>query len=138
MSKIYVVDDERTIADTLVAILNRNGYQSTGFYSAEDALIACSDAAPDALITDVMMPGMGGVELAMRMRRTYPNCRILMFSGNASTFDILENVRKEGQDFELLLKPVHPRELLERLNVIPGIRGGMPPGSGPFGPQRAM
>jgi hypothetical protein len=46
------------------------------------------------------------------MRAQYPTCKILLFSGQAATLDLLESARAQGHDFDLLLKPVPPTELL--------------------------
>lgn len=112
---IFVVDDERTIADTLVAILQNSGFQAAAFYDAESALTACERSAPENIISDVIMPGMSGIDLAMAVRERFPDCRVLLFSGNAGTLDLVEHAHKNGYDFEVLLKPVHPRDLLARL-----------------------
>jgi CheY-like chemotaxis protein len=58
------------------------------------------------------MPGISGIDLAIQMRAQYPNCKILLFSGQAATSDLLEHARDQGYDFRLLQKPVHPSEFL--------------------------
>ncbi len=115
-ASVLVVDDERTIADTLVLILNSKGFRAAAAYSGETALQLMRAARPDILITDVMMPGMNGVELATEVRQSWPACRILLFSGNAATSDLVESARQQGQHFELVAKPVHPEELIRRLS----------------------
>jgi hypothetical protein len=50
--------------------------------------------------------------LAIQMRAQYPNCKILLFSGQAANLDLLESARAQGYDFRLLQKPVHPSEFL--------------------------
>jgi CheY-like chemotaxis protein len=63
------------------------------------------------------MPGMTGVELAIHFRKAQPECRILLFSGQAPTADLLEKARTQGYDFDLLSKPVHPTDLLAKLRI---------------------
>ena len=58
------------------------------------------------------MPGISGIELAIQMRAQYPTCKILLFSGQAATADLLEAARAEGHALDLLQKPVPPTELL--------------------------
>jgi DNA-binding NtrC family response regulator len=67
------------------------------------------------LITDVVMPGMSGVELAVHFRKAHPQCKVLLFSGQARTVDLLEGAKKQGYNFEVLAKPVHPTDLLKKV-----------------------
>lgn len=113
--RIFVVDDEKRIADTLVTILNNSGYEALAFYSAESALALSASVCPELVISDVMMPGMTGVQMAVLFKTRYPECQILLFSGQASTANLLDDARKEGYDFELLAKPIHPKDLLAKL-----------------------
>jgi CheY-like chemotaxis protein len=110
---VLVVDDESAIADTLSEILKLSGYAATSAYDAEDALETALLTPPQLLITDVMLPGMSGVELAIRMRRIYPNCQVLLFSGQAATADLLVSAKRAGHQFTLLSKPVYPTDLLQ-------------------------
>lgn len=115
---VFVVDDEKTIADTLAAILTKCGYKALPFYNAESALAECDALRPDLVISDVVMPGMNGVDMAVIIRRRYPSCRILLFSGQAATANILEGVREKGYEFDLLAKPIHPKDLLAHLQTV--------------------
>ncbi len=112
---IVVVDDEHVIADTLAAILNSSGFQAFAAYGGESALELIATRVPDLLITDVCMPEMNGVELAVTVRERFPGCKVLLFSGHAASTDLINEVRARGYDFELLSKPVHPRDLIDRL-----------------------
>jgi len=98
-ARVFIVDDEHVIASTLAVILKMHGYSATFFTSPAEALAAARSRAPDLLISDVAMPGISGIDLAIQMRAQYPKCKILLFSGQAATFD-------------LLLKPVPLTELL--------------------------
>lgn len=110
---VLIVDDEKIIADTLTAIFNRSGYKAFAAYDAKQALELATLVPPQMLITDVMMPGMNGIELAIEVTSSLPDCEILLFSGRASTNDLLEEARTMGYDFTALTKPVHPTELLK-------------------------
>jgi DNA-binding response OmpR family regulator len=113
--RIYIVDDEWIIAETLATILNKGGFNSHPFHNSSQALVRAMDCPPDILITDVMMPGMTGIELAIALRRAGQKCRILLFSGQSGALDLLCDARRRGYDFELLEKPLHPLQLLMRL-----------------------
>jgi CheY-like chemotaxis protein len=113
--KILVVDDERVIADTLAMILNQSGFDARAVYSGEKALEMAPDFAPDMLISDVIMADLNGIDAAIRIRSLLPAIKILLFSGQAATADLLEKARKDGYEFDILAKPVHPQDLLARL-----------------------
>jgi DNA-binding response OmpR family regulator len=70
---------------------------------------------PELLISDVVLPGMSGVELAITVKRVFPDCRIILFSGQAATSDLLASANSRGHHFSLLKKPIHPTELLARV-----------------------
>lgn len=113
--RILVVDDEHVIADTLVTILNESGFSASVAYNGESALKLIEANRPDLIITDVSMPGMDGIQLAIKVRTQYPQCKILLFSGHAASSGLVEEARQQGHEFTLLSKPVHPRDLLEHL-----------------------
>lgn len=112
---VLVVDDESAIADTLTEILSRSGYAAMTAYDGTDALETALLTPPELLITDVVLPGMSGIELAITIKRIFPDCKILLFSGQAATIDLLNNAKNAGHHFTLLNKPIHPRELLSRV-----------------------
>lgn len=116
---ILIVDDQRIIADTTTEILNKSGFSAVGAYDGKTALRLATEIRPDILLTDVMMPGMNGIDLAVAVRDEQPEMTILLFSGQAVTRDLLENARSEGYKFDLLLKPIHPEELIQRLKAMP-------------------
>jgi CheY-like chemotaxis protein len=116
--KVYVVDDERVIAFTLATILTQSGFITAAFTNPLEALQAAQKDCPDLLISDVVMPGLSGIDLAIQMRSLCSTCRVLLFSGQAATADLLEVARKNGNDFELLSKPVHPTDLLAAIREL--------------------
>jgi CheY-like chemotaxis protein len=113
--KVLVADDERVIADTLSIILNQAGFEATAVYSGEKAVETAKTLKPDMLISDVIMMDMNGIDAAIKIRGMLPNCKILLFSGQAATADLLDRARVQGHEFEILAKPVHPQDLLARL-----------------------
>ena len=112
---VLVVDDEQVIADTLAKILDLNGYEASAVYTGTAAVESARRLQPDLVISDVIMPDMNGIDAAISIRGFLPTCKILLFSGQAATADLLENARSEGHEFEILAKPVHPTDLLAKL-----------------------
>jgi len=116
--KILVVDDERLVADTLVLILNSHGFEARAGYSGQQALDEVVANAPDLLLLDVVLPDIDGIVVAMQLNQRVPSVKILLFSGQASTSDLLESARAQGQNFEVLAKPIYPPELLEKVRKL--------------------
>lgn len=113
--KVLVVDDERVIADTLAIILNQHGFDASAVYTGTGAVERAKTVEPDLIISDVIMPDMNGIDAAINIREFLPRCKILLFSGQAATADLLESARAQGHEFEILAKPVHPQDLLAKL-----------------------
>jgi DNA-binding NtrC family response regulator len=114
--RVFVVDDEFVIASTLGLILRHKGFDAISFHSPVDALEAARSQAPDLLISDVVMPQFSGIELAIRIQEQCPNCKVLLFSGQAATTALLLTASEGGHNFEVIAKPVHPTELLRRIS----------------------
>jgi CheY-like chemotaxis protein len=113
---VLVVDDEKVIADTLSIILSKSGFTTMTAYDGLKALELAKGLTPDLLISDVMMPGMTGIELAITVTHIIPACKVLLFSGQAATVDLLEKARQAGHNFTTLSKPVHPTDMLRRIS----------------------
>jgi CheY-like chemotaxis protein len=113
--KVLVADDEQVIADTLVMILNQSGFDARAVYSGEKAVELAAVFTPQMIICDVIMADLNGIDAAIRIRALLPQSKILLFSGQAATADLLEKARAKGYEFEILAKPVHPQDLLAKL-----------------------
>ncbi len=121
--RVIVIDDHSLIADTLAEILNRNGYDVAAVYSGEEALDRIGQSEPDIVLSDVRMHNLDGIKTAMRIRSSYPECRVILFSASAISDD--EQTRIDECGFEFLRRPLHPAEILHQLqrkfpnNIIP-------------------
>jgi len=113
--KVLIADDEQVIATTLAVILNNAGFEARAVFDGKQIVEALDSFKPDLLISDVMMPGMTGIEAAIITRSRLPRCKILLFSGQAATADLMHIARTQGHEFELLSKPIHPSDLLAKL-----------------------
>ena len=80
-----------------------------------EALAAAIGDPPELMVSDVAMPGLSGIDLAIKFKDVCPDCVVILFSGQARTQQMLEVARAGGYEFEVLAKPVHPRELLGRI-----------------------
>ena len=114
-TRILVVDDEPLIADTIVQILNRNGFIAQAVYGGREAIDCARLTNPELILSDVLMPHIDGVEAAIAIQKFLPDTRIVLFSGQAATVEILARARTRGYHFELLAKPLHPTQLIKHL-----------------------
>lgn len=114
---VLVVDDEPLVADTLCMILSQAGYTAVPAYSGKTALELATGLMPELLISDVAMPGMNGVQLALAMVTWRPACKVLLFSGHATSVDLVHAL-DAGHEFPLLPKPMHPTEMLRQVSSL--------------------
>jgi DNA-binding NtrC family response regulator len=107
-----VVDDEPGTALTIAAILNASGFQATAFTDVEKLLKEAESCCPNILVSDVVMPQMNGIELAIKFQAAYPKCKILLFSGDVSANSLMEVATKKGHAFTLMSKSILPKDLV--------------------------
>jgi DNA-binding response OmpR family regulator len=122
--KILVIDDEQFLADSLAAIFKAKGYEVAARYRPADGIAAAQSFRPNMLLSDVMLPELNGVELAVKIRSLLPDCKVLLMSGDSTTArSFLLQALKQGHEFDLLEKPIDPDDLLTRTkNLIGGER----------------
>ena len=111
LRRVLVVDDEWIIAHTLELILSKRGFFTKVAHSGERAVEIATAFEPDLLISDVLMPGITGIDAAEQILTFLPGCKIILFSGHA-TIDLLSH-SKTVEQYKILAKPVHPDVLLD-------------------------
>ena len=116
--RVLIVDDEKIVADTLQIILNQNGFEAIAVYDGLSAVSTAAAWKPDILLSDVVMPNLNGVEAAIRVRALVPQCRVLLLSGQTAVEDLLHEAQIRGHNFEVKIKPVHPRDLLHLIRTL--------------------
>jgi DNA-binding response OmpR family regulator len=117
--KVLIADDEKIIADTLALILNHVGFEARAVYTGENALELAPDFRPDMLISDVLMSDCNGIDAAIKMRSILPGIRVILLSGQTSAADMIAESPARDLGFEVLVKPVHPEDLVLRLQSAP-------------------
>jgi CheY-like chemotaxis protein len=115
--KILIVDDEPTIADTLSEIFRIAGYETFTAYNGLLGLDAARTLIPNIVLSDVVMPEMDGVSMAMEICKSLPEVRVLLFSGQAETTNLLRKAERNGFHFDLLQKPVPPAEIIRKVGL---------------------
>jgi two-component system OmpR family response regulator len=82
LRKVLIVDDEQDLADLASFLLQARGLDVLVAYSAHEALRVLQEQGPvDAIVSDIMMPGMTGLQLADAIRELYPSTKIVLTSG---------------------------------------------------------
>lgn len=118
---IVLVDDEEDVLSIVGTILRSKGYDVAGYLSALEALDAIAHSRPDMIISDLMMPGMSGMEFIRRVRadRRYATLPIIAFSALGAASNKPPEFWKKGlgcDDF--LSKPFDPLDLLGRVEYL--------------------
>lgn len=108
---LLVVEDEAALRDSMKRVLERYGYRVHTAKNGVDALAILDESSdiPEVIITDVVMPGMGGGALVEELKARYPNAEFLFMSGYAD--DILTTRGFHRQEVNFLAKPFSPKRL---------------------------
>ena len=110
-----VADDEFHVVELIAMLLETLGVQVVKAYDGEQALQAVLELRPRLLITDVVMPGISGTEAAISISKFLPECKTLLFLDSVIGKELAESARSRGFNFELIEKPLHPQELLQKI-----------------------
>ena len=122
-SRILIVDDDTSILELSVRALRRSQFDIVMADRMEEALAGFGTDAYDLVITDIFMPGLGGIEGIRRMRETWPEVKILAISAGfaeMSSASALDAARKIGAD-SVLPKPFGPAELRDAVAEVLGV-----------------
>ena len=103
-SRILVVDDELNIRGALVTLLEKRQYQVRGAASAEEALEQLETSPADLVLTDLKMPGMGGMEFLRRLKQKWPDTEALVMTAFGSIDTAVDAMRYGAYDY--LVKPI--------------------------------
>jgi CheY-like chemotaxis protein len=98
-AKILVVDDEPRLLQVVAGILDRAGYETTTVLEPQRALEIMAAGRFDLVLTDVVMPGMRGPELAERIRRLSPSSSIMLMSGSIPAGELPRGIPFLGKPF---------------------------------------
>jgi two-component system response regulator RegX3 len=131
-SRLLVVEDDAAMVRAATAALQREGFEVTAVPTAEDALAALPDLDPAAVVLDVSLPGMSGLEAcaAIKGRSSVP---VIMLTGRAQEADRVLGLEVGADDY--VVKPFSGRELAARIRAILR-RRSRPPGALVVGPLR--
>ncbi len=112
--RILIVDDEASIRDGLVDVLNDEGYDASGVGNGADAISALGQSSYDVVVTDLRMPGADGLEVLRRVREISPQTLVLLITAYASVETAVEALRNGAHDY--ILKPLIVEDVLSKIN----------------------
>lgn len=111
--RLLIVDDERAVAESMAAIFRLAGHEPYFATSPVEGLALSRRVQPQLLITDVVMPGETGIQLAIKIQKVFPNCKVLLMSGQAETSNLIDEAEEQGYRFEIVAKPIWPPDLID-------------------------
>lgn len=113
-AKVLLVDDEEDFLQSLSQRLETRGLKVTGATRGEEAVDIVDQQDFDAIVLDLAMPGMDGLETLKKIREKHPEAEIIMLTGHASIKSSVEAMKLGAEDY--LEKPFEINELMEKIN----------------------
>jgi two-component system response regulator MprA len=114
--RLLVVDDDPSLREALALVLDLNGFDVTTAQDGREAIRTLADAPPDAVVLDVLMPGIDGLEVCRRMRAAGDRTPVLMLTARAEVGERVEGLEAGADDY--LAKPFAREELVARLRAL--------------------
>ncbi len=111
--KVLLVDDEKEFVEALAERLQMRDLSSDTVYDGEQAISFVEDKEPDVMVLDLKMPGIDGIEVLKRVKKTYPKIQIIILTGHGTEKDE-EQARQLGA-FDYMEKPVNIDDLVTRM-----------------------
>jgi DNA-binding response OmpR family regulator len=127
-----VIDDDATVAQVVVAYLERAGVVAEHAADGPAALAAAAENPPDAVVLDLMLPGIDGLEVCRRLRAARADLPVLMLTARGEEEDRVLGLQIGADDY--VVKPFSPRELVLRVQSLLR-RAGAAVGSAPDAPS---
>ncbi|MGA1688448.1 MAG: response regulator [Pontimonas sp.] len=115
MTKILVVEDEKSLSEPLAYLLRREGYEVSVVDNGLAALDAIDQAPPDLMLLDLMLPGLAGTEVCREVRNR-SSLPIIMLTAKDAEVDIVVGLELGADDY--VTKPYSSRELLARIKAV--------------------
>lgn len=114
--KILLVEDDPRLNTLITNVLFNEGFECNSCYSAEEALVEFRKSPPDLIISDILLPGINGLELVLEIRNMDKHVPILMLSALGDTDDKVQGLDLGADDY--MVKPFETKELTARIRVL--------------------
>ncbi len=115
-ARVLVIEDDKMMAEVLIAYLDRAGYQVDWAAEGGTALTAWQRTSPDVVILDIMLPGISGLEILRRRRHDGDHAAVIMLSARGEEEDRLVGLETGADDY--VVKPFSPREVVLRVEAL--------------------
>ncbi len=112
--KVLLVDDEEEFVSTLSERLQLRNITTLVATDGEEALQIIDTDKPPVVVLDVLMPGMGGLDVLRQIKRSYPHIQVIILTGRGSTKEGIKGMRLGA--FDYLMKPVKIEMLMQKMN----------------------
>jgi DNA-binding NtrC family response regulator len=116
--RIIIIEPAPVVASTLKEILNLKGYEASAFTDPIQGLDAVLAEGPNLVIAAVVMPEATGIELAIQVKQSCLDCKILLWSGAPETTILIKMAQAQGYEFEIIPKPIYPEALLSKIREV--------------------
>lgn len=113
MSRILLAEDDDTMRKFLARSLEKAGYQIVSVSVGTDALPLLAGGGFDLLLTDIVMPGMDGIELARRATKMQPSLQVMFITGFAAV--AMDKAKDRPVNSKVLQKPFHLKDLVDEV-----------------------
>lgn len=114
MSRILLAEDDETMRKFLARSLEKAGYQVVSVSQGTDALPLLAGGGFDLLLTDIVMPGMDGIELARRATKMHPDLLVMFITGFAAV--AMDKSKERPAHSKVLQKPFHLKDLVDEVD----------------------
>jgi len=111
--KVLLVDDEEEFVQTLAERLEIRGIQALVATDGVEALHLIEEETPPVVVLDVMMPGLGGLEVLQRLKTSHPRMQVILLTGHGSTKEGIQGMHLGA--FDYLMKPVRIEDLIKKM-----------------------
>ena len=116
MPRVLVVDDDDTVAEVVVSYLERAGHETQRLADGSAVLSSVANTPPDLVVLDLMLPGVGGIEVCRQLRLTDPHLPLIMLTALGEAEDRIAGLQIGADDY--VTKPFSPRELVLRVDSV--------------------
>jgi two-component system, OmpR family, response regulator MprA len=114
--RLLVVDDDPSVREALALVLDQGGFEVSTAVDGREAIRTLAVSSPDAVVLDVLMPGLDGLEVCRRMRATGDRTPVLMLTARAEVSERVAGLEAGADDY--LAKPFAREELIARLRAL--------------------